>query len=200
MAKWLLEAIEITGGFLPGLSLKLPPGLTCIIGPRGSGKSTLIEALRYGTGGLGGASKARADLIQANLGSAIVTMRTAADMQGVAYLIRRSYRQPPTLSTADGKAISEVDLDRGTFLPLDGYSSAEIEEIADESLGEKRRALLDELRGEEFRAILLTLADQRRALEANADAIRATERLIATSPSRSKNSETPERGLRHCPN
>jgi hypothetical protein len=46
-------------------------------------------------------------------------------------------------------------------------------------LGEKRRALLDELRGEEFRAILLALGDQRQALEANADAIRAAERLIA---------------------
>jgi recombinational DNA repair ATPase RecF len=66
VAKWVLEAIEITGGFLPGLSLRLPPGLTCIIGARGSGKSTLIEALRYGTGGLSGALKARAGLIQAN--------------------------------------------------------------------------------------------------------------------------------------
>jgi energy-coupling factor transporter ATP-binding protein EcfA2 len=179
VAKWVLDAIEITGGFLPGLSLKLPPGLTCIIGPRGSGKSTFIEALRYGTGGLSGASKTRADLIQANLSSAIVTIRTVPDNQGIAYLIRRSYRQPPTLSTADGKPIVEIDLDRGTFLPLDGYSSAEIEAIADESLGEKRRALLDELRGEAFRAILLTLADQRRGLEANADAIRAAERLIA---------------------
>jgi chromosome segregation protein len=117
VAKWVLEAIEITGGFLPGLSLMLPPGLTCIIGPRGSGKSTLIEALRYGTGGLSGASKTRADLIQANLGSAIVTIRTAPDKQGVAYLIRRSYRQPPTLNTTDGKLIAEIDLDRGTFLP-----------------------------------------------------------------------------------
>jgi len=175
VAKWVLEAIEITGGFL----VKLPPGLTCIIGPRGSGKSTLIEALRYGMGGLSGASKGRADLIQANLGSAIVTIRTAPDNQGVAYLIRRSHRQPPTLSTTDGKPLDQIDLDRATFLPLDGYSSAEIEAIADESLGEKRRALLDELRGEEFRAILLELADQRRRLEANADAIRATERLIA---------------------
>jgi energy-coupling factor transporter ATP-binding protein EcfA2 len=179
VAKWVLEAIEITGGFLPGLSVKLPPGLTCIIGPRGSGKSTLIEALRYGMGGLSGASRGRADLIQANLGSAIVIIRTAPDDQGVSYLIRRSHRQPPTLCTTDGKPIDEIDLDRGTFLPLDGYSSTEIEAIADESLGEKRRALLDELRGEEFRAILLVLADQRRRLEANADAIRAIERLIA---------------------
>jgi recombinational DNA repair ATPase RecF len=143
VAKWVLEAIEITGGFLPGLSVKLPPGLTCIIGPRGSGKSTLIEALRYGMGGLSGASKGRADLIQGNLSSAIVTIRTAPDNQGVAYLIRGSHRQPPTLCTTDGKPLDEIDLDRATFLPVDGYSSTEIEDIADESLGKKRRALLD---------------------------------------------------------
>jgi DNA repair exonuclease SbcCD ATPase subunit len=112
MAKWLLEVIEITGGFLPGLSLRLPPGLTCIIGPRGSGKSTLIEALRYGMGGLSGASRGRADLIQANLGSAFVTIRTAPDDQGVAYLIRRSHRQPPTLSTTDSSLEAQNTINR----------------------------------------------------------------------------------------
>lgn len=178
MGKWLLECVEVTGGFLPGLELRFPPGLTCIIGPRGSGKSTLIEALRYGLCGASGISKARADLIQANLGSANITIRTASDGQGIAYLIRRTYRQPPVLSTVEGKAVGSVDLDRGTFLPLDGYSSAEIEAIADESLGEKRRLLLDELRGEELNAILLTVSEQRRTLDANAEAIRAAQRLL----------------------
>ena len=41
---WVVEKIEISGGFLPGLSVNLPQGLTCIIGARGSGKSTLAEA------------------------------------------------------------------------------------------------------------------------------------------------------------
>ncbi len=44
---WLVEKIEISGGFLPGLKVNIPQGLTCIIGPRGSGKSTLAEALRF---------------------------------------------------------------------------------------------------------------------------------------------------------
>ena len=29
---WLVEKIEISGGFLPGLSVNIPRGLTCIIG------------------------------------------------------------------------------------------------------------------------------------------------------------------------
>ena len=44
---WLVEKIEISGGFLPGLSVSIPRGLTCIIGARGSGKSTLAEAVRF---------------------------------------------------------------------------------------------------------------------------------------------------------
>src|SRR5262249_47648515 len=36
---WVIEKIEISGGFLPGLNINVPRGLTCIIGARGSGKS-----------------------------------------------------------------------------------------------------------------------------------------------------------------
>src|SRR5262249_41445642 len=69
-------------------------------------------------------------------------------------------------------------LDRGTFLPLDAYSSIEIEAIADEALGERRRNLLDELRSEQMRSIHLSLAESTRALETNADRIRTTQRTI----------------------
>ena len=64
---WLVEKIEVSGGFLPGLSVNIPPGLTCIIGARGSGKSTLAEAVRFALCGLSSAPKPCADLIQANL-------------------------------------------------------------------------------------------------------------------------------------
>jgi chromosome segregation ATPase len=74
--------------------------------------------------------------------------------------------------------INTVDLDRGTFLPLDAYSSLEIEAIADEVLGQKRRNLLDELRSEQMRTIHLSLAESARELDANADRIRAAQRTI----------------------
>ena len=35
---WSIQGVEINGGFLPGVNLNLTEGLTCIIGPRGSGK------------------------------------------------------------------------------------------------------------------------------------------------------------------
>jgi DNA repair exonuclease SbcCD ATPase subunit len=175
---WVLEKIEISGGFLPGLSVNLPQGLTCIIGARGSGKSTLAEAVRFALCGLSAGPKHCADLIQANLaGGALVTLAALADGSN-RYTIKRALKQNPVLLTSDGRAINTVDLDRGTFLPLDAYSSLEIEAIADEALGHKRRSLLDELRSDQMRSVHLSLAESARAVETNADRIRTAHRTI----------------------
>lgn len=175
---WLIENIEITGGFLPGLSIKIPPGLTCIIGARGSGKSTLAEAIRFAICGSAGVPKQCIDLVQANLaGGALVTINALAEGSN-RYSIKRGLKQQPVLLASDGRAINTVDVDRGTFLPLDAYSSPEIEAIADEVLGQKRRNLLDELRSEQMRTIHLSLAESTRALDTNADHIRAAQRTI----------------------
>jgi DNA repair exonuclease SbcCD ATPase subunit len=175
---WVIEKIEISGGFLPGLSITIPQGLTCIIGARGSGKSTLVEAVRFALCGISAAPKHCADLIQANLaGGALVTITAFADGSN-RYAIKRGLKQNPVLLTSDSRAINTVDLDRGTFLPLDAYSSIEIEAIADEALGDRRRNLLDELRSEQMRGIHLSLAESTRALETNADHIRTAQRTI----------------------
>jgi energy-coupling factor transporter ATP-binding protein EcfA2 len=175
---WTIDQVEINGGFLPGLKLALPRGLICIIGPRGSGKSTLAEAIRFAIKGTGGASRQRTDLLQANLGSSGLVTVVANSGAEAAYTIRRAYKQPAVLLAGDGRAIPNVDLERGTFLPLDAYNSPEIEDIADEVLGAKRRALLDDLRGEELSRINLSLAEHRRSLEANADRIKAARGSI----------------------
>jgi energy-coupling factor transporter ATP-binding protein EcfA2 len=175
---WFVEKIEISGGFLPGLSVTLPRGLTCIIGPRGSGKSTLAEALRFAVCGTSTAPKHCLDLVQANLaGGALVTITATAEGAN-RYIIKRGLKQQPVLLTSDGRTINTVDLDRGTFLPLDAYSSPEIEAIADEVLGQKRRSLLDELRSDQMRTIQQSLAESARTLDANADHIRTTQRTI----------------------
>src|SRR6516162_1395972 len=118
---WIIEKIEISGGFLPGLTVNFPPGLTCIIGARGSGKSTLAEAVRFALSGMSSAPKHCVDLIQANLaGGALVTITALAEGSN-RYTIKRGLKQQPILLTSDGRTINAVDLDRGTFLPLDAY-------------------------------------------------------------------------------
>ena len=175
---WFIEKIEISGGFLPGLSVNIPRGLTCIIGARGSGKSTLAEAIRFAISGTSAVHKQCVDLIKANLaGGAMVTITALAEGSNQ-YTIKRSLKQQPIILTSDGRTITNVDLDRGTFLPLDAYSSTEMEAIADEVLGQTRRNLLDELRSEQMSNIHLSLAESARALDANADRIRAAQRAI----------------------
>ena len=103
---WVIEKIEISGGFLPGLSINIPQGLTCIIGARGSGKSTLAEAVRFALCGLSAAPKHCADLIQANLaGGALVTITAVADGSN-RYTVKRGLKQNPLLLTSDGRAIN----------------------------------------------------------------------------------------------
>jgi DNA repair exonuclease SbcCD ATPase subunit len=99
---WVIEKIEISGGFLPGLSITIPQGLTCIIGARGSGKSTLVEAVRFALCGISAAPKHCADLIQANLaGGALVTITAFADGSN-RYAIKRGLKQNPVLLTSEG--------------------------------------------------------------------------------------------------
>jgi len=179
VALWTIDRLSIAGGFLSHLSLTLPGGLICIIGPRGSGKSTLAEAIRLVLGGVPpGIAKARADLLKANLGDSVITLSTTLGTERGGYTVRRTYGQTAVLSAPDGRPVTTIDLDRGTFLPLDAYSSLEIEAIADETLGSKRRALLDDLCAAEMQAVHVDLADRRRALDASADSIRASEHKI----------------------
>ncbi len=172
---WQIDGIEVTEGFLANLSLPLGAGLTCVIGPRGSGKSTLANALRYAIGGLDGASKQRLDLFKANLSRSVVSVR-ATRSDGGTYAIRRESRGSAILTSSDGRALSSIDLDRGTFLPLDAYSAGEIEDIANEDLGPRRRVLLDQLRPDEHLNLLDQIAGAKRDLDANADLIRAQDR------------------------
>src|SRR5438067_2142101 len=46
----VVRRIEIRGGFLDDLDLELSPGLNVLIGPRGSGKTSLLEILRFAFG------------------------------------------------------------------------------------------------------------------------------------------------------
>jgi len=43
-----IKRLGVAGGFLDGLSITFADGLNCIIGPRGTGKTTIIELLRFG--------------------------------------------------------------------------------------------------------------------------------------------------------
>lgn len=45
-----ISRIRVTGGFLTGLDLSLNKGLNVVVGPRGVGKTTLLELIRHAVG------------------------------------------------------------------------------------------------------------------------------------------------------
>ena len=183
MAEWFFKYFEVREGFLSGVKIDLSSKLTCIIGPRGSGKSTLANALRFSLQGIDGADKQRQDLFRANLAKAVLIAR-ASRSDGSNFSLRREGREAPILTSDNGEALSTVDLDRGTFLPLDAYSAGEIEDIADEQLGSRRRTLLDQLNPSVYRTILDEIAEAKRQLNANADKIKGVERELASQQER----------------
>ncbi len=42
-----LKSISVIGGFLDGTTFELATGLNCIIGARGTGKTTVLELVRF---------------------------------------------------------------------------------------------------------------------------------------------------------
>jgi len=174
--RWCLETIEVRNGFLDGLALNFPRGLTCIIGPRGSGKSTLAEVIRYAFTGMDNARKERIDLYKTNLSRSVLIARTYPTVDGNAYVVRREPRQTPIVATVTGRALPSLDLDRGTFLPIDAFNSFEIEQLADESFSGARRSLLDQLAAPAIAESRDRIARAERLLASNADEIRACRR------------------------
>ena len=45
-----LRRLTIVGGFLDGVDIEFASGLNCIIGGRGTGKTTILEFIRYALG------------------------------------------------------------------------------------------------------------------------------------------------------
>lgn len=99
-----LHRISFKGGLLDGQTFSLSDQLTCLIGSRGSGKSSVIECLRYGLGLEPGESdlKYKNGLVSgmlANGGEVSVTGKTA---DGFGFEIRRPLGYEP-LVRLEGK-------------------------------------------------------------------------------------------------
>ena len=80
-----IESISIEGGYLDGLSAEVSSHLNAVIGGRGTGKSTLLECLRYALDVShkgGDAIKQGDQIVQENLGRAGGTSHREATLCG----------------------------------------------------------------------------------------------------------------------
>ena len=122
-----LESIEIEGGFHSGLSTGLAPGLNAIIGGKGTGKSTLIEILRYVIDGgvplvQDGQANRRANF-QANAEATIGIV----DHQHEPYTIHRSGDETQARLLRDGR---ETGVDVRRRFDVTVFGQRELQELA----------------------------------------------------------------------
>ena len=130
-----LKSLTIIGGFLDGVRIDLATGLNCIIGARGTGKTTILELIRYAMDTLprrdvAPAARKRIEaLVDGNLeGGRIELEIETAD--GLHYIISRAVDEAPIV----------LDLQRQptgiavkSLFRADVFSQNEVESIADQS-------------------------------------------------------------------
>ena len=91
-----LTRLDISGGFHSGLDVSFAPGLNAVIGGKGTGKSALIEALRYILGASPPEDQTLQDNRKRNFPANADGLAEFVDAAGEAYQVRRSGGTKPT--------------------------------------------------------------------------------------------------------
>lgn len=149
-----IRNIRFTGGTLSGQELHFSPELNTLIGIRGSGKSSILEALRYALdipfGEQAGDTRYKQDLIGFTLGSGGKVEIDAIDRYRQPYTVRRVWKEPYSEILIDGKlqpgvSIRETVIHKPIYFGQKDLSSSGEgfeKDLVDKLLGSK----LDEVR------------------------------------------------------
>lgn len=116
-----IESISFVGGKLDGQTISFSPELNCLIGIRGSGKSTALELLRYAFGiSLSSASADidyKNDLVNYMLGSGGKIILTVIGQSNKRYRIEKIYKQKENIYDEDGN-LCNVSIDAIFNIPI----------------------------------------------------------------------------------
>ena len=129
-----IRSLQVTGGFLQGVKMDFSDGLNCLIGGRGTGKTTVLEALRYVLDRMPDDPTERTrhqaleKLLQSNLGTGSVKLEIET-ADGIAYFVTRAFGQTPLVTNADGRAV-DIRIGNDMHFGVDIYSQNQIEDIA----------------------------------------------------------------------
>jgi ABC-type lipoprotein export system ATPase subunit/predicted nucleic acid-binding Zn-ribbon protein len=173
-----IEQLAIVGGFMDGTRAEFDPRLNCLIGARGTGKTTALELIRFALDAMPEEAAARKrieSLIERNLGFGRVELRIETK-DGLAYVVSRAVGEDPVVMTADGKP-TDITLKAGTFFKADVFSQNEVEGIADRSLSQLD--LIDNFEAERIGEINQQLKHLAVELSANASAMTPLQEKLA---------------------
>ena len=151
-----IRSIHFDGGILDGQPLHFSPEMNTLIGIRGSGKSSILEAIRYALdiprGDKAQDTRYKDDLIRHTLGSGGKVTLTACDVYGQEFKVSRIFREAPNVYLSDklqpGVSIRETVLRRPIYFGQKDLSSTGEgfeADLVEKLVGEKLRALRDDI-------------------------------------------------------
>lgn len=174
-----LRSISVTGGFLDGTRFDLSDGLNCLIGARGTGKTTALEFVRFALDAMpddAAVCKRIESLVDHNLDFGRVELGIETK-DGLAYAVTRMVGEEPMVLTEDRKP-TEITLKAGGLFQADIFSQNEVESIADRSLSQLD--LIDNFEAEEITELNTQLKHVDVELRGNANGIAPLQDKIAT--------------------
>ena len=154
-----IRSVSFDGGVLDGKTIHLSSELNTLIGIRGSGKSSILEAIRYvldipfGEKAMDTDYKTR--LVEHTLGSGGKVTLKAVDQRGQEYEIRRICREKPDIyvdgTLQPGISIRETILHKPIYFGQkdlsstgDGFEKDLVEKLVGEKLTEIRRQISEQ--------------------------------------------------------
>ncbi|MCP1216884.1 hypothetical protein NKW53_12500 [Acetobacter orientalis] len=151
-----IRSIHFDGGILNGQTLHFSPELNTLIGIRGSGKSSILEAVRYALdiprGEKSQDTKYKDELIRHTLGSGGKVTLTAFDVYGQEFTISRIFREAPNVylggKLQPGVSIRETVLRSPIYFGQKDLSSTGEgfeTDLVEKLVGEQLRGLRDEI-------------------------------------------------------
>ena len=151
-----IRSIHFDGGILEGQTLHLSSELNTLIGIRGSGKSSILEALRYALdiprGEKAQDTRYKDELIRHTLGSGGKVTLTACDVYGQEFTVSRIYKEAPNVylggKLQPGVSIRETVLRRPIYFGQKDLSSTGEgfeTDLVEKLVGEKLRVLREEI-------------------------------------------------------
>jgi ABC-type cobalamin/Fe3+-siderophores transport system ATPase subunit len=178
------------GGFLDGMKFHFNDNLNCIIGGKGTGKSTVIETLRYVFDVKPKSEKCEEqyrDILKEvfRSGSKISVLVESHEPTSKQYIIERTYPESPVVKELDGTV--RPDLKPVGIIRAEVYSQKEIYEISKSSSFQMElldRFISKELDGlkEKEKDLLKTLEDNKNDLLRLQRAVSSAEEEIANLP------------------
>jgi len=142
-----LRSLAITGGFLDGTEIEFSNGLNCLIGGRGTGKTTILELIRYALDLDPLDARKHKTLIDSNLGGGRVRL-TVETKEGLTYIISRTANEAPIVLDSKGNP-TDITLSANGIFSADVFGQNHVEGIADDPVSQL--ALIDNFDAETIR-------------------------------------------------